>query len=455
MVPSATWPGGNPVIAVPGLTPTSPCTIDGPVLVTVLPASTPKGAAVPRPTAGWAAYAGPEASNVMASARRIARTEVVDEARRAREAGKSRPSGIGVEQDPQQKLAWVLDVEDGTQMTECHQPGTKSNADAIWFFTRSQRLPPRSTRTGRQRSIRRAAAMLQVGCGPQPTAKVPLLRFVESQRRQSAARSNSRMARPTRTIVLTAQPTANNPVVRSRPGRNGDSRGFSIIRSRRALLVLMPRQSRRASRVGRRVARLGRCFRFTWSCDRTSPGDSKVRNSWAVGGGEPTAARSARRLTVNHAAGSTPITATTTAHGTSVAVPVKEQPIKRAAPTTGPAESSSKGPRKRRTTPVNSRMMSANSLAAWSSHLAGAASTAVTAGGFPSATCVPAARAAVPEWPDFDRRNPLTGGSNAPVTLVKPPAHSSLPIAPPRPPDLPVNFAMRSAGLMPNLARSP
>ena len=45
-----TWPGGKPVTAVPGLTPTSPVMIDGPVLVTVEPASTANGVAVPNPT---------------------------------------------------------------------------------------------------------------------------------------------------------------------------------------------------------------------------------------------------------------------------------------------------------------------------------------------------------------------------------------------------------------------
>src|SRR5579859_1333299 len=46
--PSALWiappasPGGNPVTAVPGLTPTSPETTVGPVLVTVDPARTEK-----------------------------------------------------------------------------------------------------------------------------------------------------------------------------------------------------------------------------------------------------------------------------------------------------------------------------------------------------------------------------------------------------------------------------
>ena len=52
-----TMPGGKPVIAVPGLTPRSPLSRLGPVLVTVLPASTAKLPAVPRPTGATAAPA--------------------------------------------------------------------------------------------------------------------------------------------------------------------------------------------------------------------------------------------------------------------------------------------------------------------------------------------------------------------------------------------------------------
>jgi hypothetical protein len=52
-----TVPGGKPVTALPGLTPRSPEMIDGPVLVTVEPASTAKDDAVPNPTAGVAADA--------------------------------------------------------------------------------------------------------------------------------------------------------------------------------------------------------------------------------------------------------------------------------------------------------------------------------------------------------------------------------------------------------------
>src|SRR5690348_10681019 len=49
-VPASTRPGGKPVIELPGLRPTSPEMTDGPVLVTVLPASTAKVEAVPNPT---------------------------------------------------------------------------------------------------------------------------------------------------------------------------------------------------------------------------------------------------------------------------------------------------------------------------------------------------------------------------------------------------------------------
>src|SRR3972149_3257200 len=58
-VGSAAWivpttlPGGNPVTALPGLTPRSPVTVVAPVLVTVAPARTAKLAADPRATAAW------------------------------------------------------------------------------------------------------------------------------------------------------------------------------------------------------------------------------------------------------------------------------------------------------------------------------------------------------------------------------------------------------------------
>jgi len=47
IVPPITVPGGKPVTAVPGLTPTSPWRVLEPVLVTDAPARTAKAAAVP------------------------------------------------------------------------------------------------------------------------------------------------------------------------------------------------------------------------------------------------------------------------------------------------------------------------------------------------------------------------------------------------------------------------
>src|ERR1700722_6426234 len=64
IVPLLTMPGGNPVTAVPGLTPRSPLMLLGPVLVTVVPARTAKLPAVPRPTGAVAAMAGWEAMNM-------------------------------------------------------------------------------------------------------------------------------------------------------------------------------------------------------------------------------------------------------------------------------------------------------------------------------------------------------------------------------------------------------
>jgi hypothetical protein len=52
-----TMPGGNPVTEVPGQRPRSPLMTVRPVLVTVLPARTPKLPAVPRPTGVVAAPA--------------------------------------------------------------------------------------------------------------------------------------------------------------------------------------------------------------------------------------------------------------------------------------------------------------------------------------------------------------------------------------------------------------
>jgi hypothetical protein len=88
-----TMPGGNPVTAVPGLTPRSPLMTLGPVLVTVCPARTAKLPAVPRPTgavaatAGWAATntamapaaaTGPAASQAKPARRRGARLPISD-----------------------------------------------------------------------------------------------------------------------------------------------------------------------------------------------------------------------------------------------------------------------------------------------------------------------------------------------------------------------------------------
>src|SRR3977135_492886 len=57
IAPPTTMPGGKPVTALPGLTPTLPLTVVAPVLVTVEPPRTPKFCAVPREI--WAnAFAG-------------------------------------------------------------------------------------------------------------------------------------------------------------------------------------------------------------------------------------------------------------------------------------------------------------------------------------------------------------------------------------------------------------
>src|SRR5437660_12932642 len=50
-----TVPGGNPVTAVPGLSPRSPLTLVAPVLVTVEPARTANVLAAPRATGAWPA----------------------------------------------------------------------------------------------------------------------------------------------------------------------------------------------------------------------------------------------------------------------------------------------------------------------------------------------------------------------------------------------------------------
>jgi len=48
LVPPTTVPGGKPVTALPGLTPRSPVTMVGPVLVTIEPPKTAKLVATPR-----------------------------------------------------------------------------------------------------------------------------------------------------------------------------------------------------------------------------------------------------------------------------------------------------------------------------------------------------------------------------------------------------------------------
>src|SRR5665213_678703 len=67
MAPLLTVPGGNPVTAAPGLTPRSPRIVDGPVFVTVVPATTAKLAAVPRPTGACAACATPPVATTAAA----------------------------------------------------------------------------------------------------------------------------------------------------------------------------------------------------------------------------------------------------------------------------------------------------------------------------------------------------------------------------------------------------
>jgi hypothetical protein len=59
LAPPTTSPGRKPVIAVPGHTPRSPSMIDGPVLVTVVPAKTAKESAKPRSSGASAAAVPP------------------------------------------------------------------------------------------------------------------------------------------------------------------------------------------------------------------------------------------------------------------------------------------------------------------------------------------------------------------------------------------------------------
>ena len=74
MDPLDTTPGGNPVTAVPGLTPRSPEIIEGPVLVTVVPANTAKDVAVPNPTGGWTDAANAAGAPAMSAAAAIVPT---------------------------------------------------------------------------------------------------------------------------------------------------------------------------------------------------------------------------------------------------------------------------------------------------------------------------------------------------------------------------------------------
>jgi hypothetical protein len=69
-------PGGNPVIEVPGETPTFPVTTVGPVLVTADPASTPKLAAVPNDTF-WANAGAAHTSTASAMESELWRKRVV------------------------------------------------------------------------------------------------------------------------------------------------------------------------------------------------------------------------------------------------------------------------------------------------------------------------------------------------------------------------------------------
>ena len=61
-------PGGKPVTAEPELTPKSPEMVEGPVLVTVVPAKTAKGVAVPRFTVVAAATLAAPTAAQMATA---------------------------------------------------------------------------------------------------------------------------------------------------------------------------------------------------------------------------------------------------------------------------------------------------------------------------------------------------------------------------------------------------
>src|ERR1700728_1200743 len=87
-----TMPGGNPVTAVPGLTPRSPWMRLRPVLVTVDPASTPKLLAVPKPTGATAAPADGLAASIAAAA--------VSTSSTADTAGQEYFTDLGMERPP-------------------------------------------------------------------------------------------------------------------------------------------------------------------------------------------------------------------------------------------------------------------------------------------------------------------------------------------------------------------
>src|ERR1700729_2902831 len=82
-----TRPGGKPLIAVPGLTPRSPVTVVGPVLVTDWPPRTAKLSTVPSGTADAMAEAG---DGVSATAAPATSTTAATEEDRARRPGKPR-----------------------------------------------------------------------------------------------------------------------------------------------------------------------------------------------------------------------------------------------------------------------------------------------------------------------------------------------------------------------------
>ena len=77
MVPF-TVPGGNPVTEEPGLSPRSPFTTDGPVLVTAVAPRTANALAVPSPTASWAAAVSEGAHLTPAQTRQLATDTACD-----------------------------------------------------------------------------------------------------------------------------------------------------------------------------------------------------------------------------------------------------------------------------------------------------------------------------------------------------------------------------------------